>query len=224
MKPNPLIAVTTYNQVEMTRKCMKYLLDLGFDIIVIDDNSTDGTKEYLNQIKIEHYRKSERMGLTDSWNQAYKYWKKTKEYSHLILMNNDVLVPKGCIENLMSDHVLTVPMCNRKGAGYACRAQGFPLIEEYLQSTQDAYKDSQKIYNRNYFIEAKCWTGFMMCMSRGIIEHERDDGNLFDPKNINVGNDDDLAKRVQAHIALGSFVYHYKGVSFFGRIAGRNQL
>jgi hypothetical protein len=139
-------------------------------------------------------------------------------------MNNDVMVPKGAIEGLLSDdHVLTVPMTSHSGSGYACKEQS---INKWYNSLSgygmQIIQDNLKL--RHPFVKAKCWTGFMMCMSRDIANAQREDGNLFDPKNINTGNDDDLAKRVQAYISLNSYVEHLKGVSFGGKIAGRNQI
>jgi glycosyltransferase involved in cell wall biosynthesis len=215
----PLIAVTTYNKIEMTKESAEWFQDLGHDLLYIDDCSTDGTQEYLNQIRVLGFMKDKRMGLTHSWNFAYKYWKNSKVHSHLILCNNDVLIPKGAVENLMSEHYpLTVPLCNTRGAGYACKGQkAGDYSVSHLQKLQDkSFRDFDKL--------EVCWTGFCMCFSRGIVSFEREDGNLFDPRNINVGNDDDLASRVTAHLALGSFVYHYKGVSFDGKIAGRNEI
>jgi len=219
---NPLLVFTTFNQIDMTRKCLEYAMELDYDILVIDDYSSDGTQQYLSDLKVEAILKSERKGLTDSWNRAYQFFKAT-DYSHMILCNNDVLIPKGAVENMLSDYLLVVPLCNKRGAGYACKEQGFDIKESELQFLQDQYKNTRDSYP-DYFIAAKCWTGFCMCLSRGIIEDELPDGNLFNPKNINTGNDDDLAKRVQAYIALGSFVYHHKGVSFNGKIGGRNDL
>jgi len=226
---NPILCFSTFNQLDMTRKCLEYAQELGYDILVIDDASTDGTQDYLSQIKCEAMLKSKRKGLTDSWNMAYKHWKMSKEYSHLVLCNNDVLIPKGSVEGLMSDHALTVPMCNESGAGYVCKEQA-----KYPFQVPDGTVDPEwegnislvqnHISIANNFYRVKCWTGFCMCMSREIITYELPDGNLFDPKNVNVGNDDDLASRVQAYIALGSFVYHFKGMSFNKTIGGRNDL
>ncbi len=225
-KFNPLIAVTTYNQVAMTHKCLDAVEKLGYDILIIDDCSTEKLGVWMYYKLLTPIIKKERKGLTDGWNLAYKRWKLSETYSHLILMNNDVIVPKDCIENMLSDHPLVVPMTSYNGAGYASKDQAIDYHVDVRHFDPVKSIDAQNIQDlcKREFKTIRSWTGFMMCMSRGIIEYERDDGNLFDPKNINVGNDDDLAKRVQAHIALGSFVYHYKGVSFFGRIAGRNEI
>lgn len=227
-----LIAVTTYNQLEMTKKCLSYLEKLGHDILVIDDCSTDGTPSKLfNRYGVKAfdlYPKDERKGLTDSWNIAYDIFKDS-DFTHLILMNNDVLIPKGAIENMLSDYPLVVPRTNPKGAGYACKGQAIEGSVLNYEADAENPDNMQKIqdfmgFTGIYFNKASCWTGFCMCFSRKIIEYEREDGNLFDHSRINVGNDDDLASRVPCQIALGSFVYHFKGKSFNNQITGRNDL
>lgn len=239
MKDKVLLAFTTFNQLEVTKQCMEYACDLGFDILVIDDCSTDGTQEYLSQIKVNAILKDERKGLTDSWNRAYAYWKGS-DYSHLVLSNNDVLIPVGAIENMLSDYPLVVPMCNESGAGYACKDQAYPY-EAIVYSGDDTETGEEERYiiedpkntelvqgglwdRKEDFKLIKCWTGFCMCFSRAIIEHELHDGNLFNPKFLNVGNDDDLARRLKARLALGSYVFHLKGMSFNKQITGRNDL
>jgi len=222
---NPLLVFTTFNQLDMTRKCMEYACELGYDILVIDDCSTDGTQEYLTQIKVETMLKSERKGLTDSWNFAYKYFK-TFNYSHLILCNNDVLIPKGAVEGMLSDYALVVPMTSYEGAGYVSKSQAIDFHVDVMNHDPIQAADVQKIQDLLSvgFKRVPSWTGFCMCLSRTITVVERDDGNLWDPANINVGNDDDLAKKVQAYVALGSFLWHYKGRSFNKTITGRDDL
>lgn len=225
MKNKVLIAVTTYNQLDITKRCLDYIDYYPGDILVVDDCSTDGTIDWLDEQPFTVYQKDERRGLTDSWNIAY-HWFRDNKYSAMIIMNNDVFMPHGAIENMISDYPLVVPMTNWNGAGYACKAQAIdfhksvgelePGTERHLQNIQDLCSKGFKDINS--------WTGFCMCFSRQIVDYERSDGNLFDPENINVGNDDDLAKRVKAKLATGSFVLHLKGQSFKGKIANRNDI
>jgi len=53
-------------------------------------------------------------------------------------------------------------------------------------------------------------------MSRDIIAASYDSNNLFDPKNVNVHQEGDLHSRLKSQpaVCLGSFIFHYKGVSF----------
>lgn len=218
-----LLVFTTYNKLSMTKECLSYAEKLGHDILVIDDCSTDDTFDYIRG-RCSFILKPKRKGLTDSWNSAY-YWFKESDYTHMILCNNDVLIPKGAVEGMLSDYPLVVPMCNESGTGYVCKEQSYDKwYKQGLGGPEDKKDIHEAWKNHKVFTKAKCWTGFCMCFSRAIIEYERDDGNLFDPANINVGNDDDLAKRIPAMIALGAFVYHRKGVSFNKQIGGRDDL
>lgn len=214
----PLIVVTTFNQIAMTRHTADWFTELGHDLLYVDDCSTDGTQQYLAEIKVNAILKEERKGLTDSWNLAYNYWKGS-QHSHLVICNNDILMPKGCVENLMSHHTLTVPMCNFQGAGYACKAQGKKGVNNDPQGVQDSLQKHKGAFER-----LSCWTGFCMCFSHKIVKYELDNGNLLPPELVNVGNDDYLAKKMNAYLALGSYVHHYKGQSFGGQVADRDNL
>jgi glycosyltransferase involved in cell wall biosynthesis len=225
MNYNPLICVTCFNQLDVTKRCIESIR--GFDILVIDDCSTDGTMEYLTATTdgITLIPKPRRAGLTESWNIAYKYFKSTT-FTHLIVTNNDVMFPDGAIEGMLSDHALTVPMTNHSGAGYVTRYQSIDFHIDAGSYDPGTVKHLQAVQNltKRGFMPIRGWTGFCMCFSREIIKYEREDGNLVDPELINVGNDDYLIKTVPAMLALGSFVHHAKGSSFKGKIAGRDDL
>ena len=222
-----LIAFTTFNHVEQTRECIEYLQAAYRhecpDILIVDDCSTDGTVDYIQPFN--HITKDKRQGLTDSWNRAYKHFKNCHGYEYLLLCNNDILIPYGAIEGMQSKYTLTIPMTNKKGAGYARQDQ---YITNWLTRDMNVNHPvfTQRVQNtlNKDFVDIKGWVGFCMCFSREIIKYERPDGNLFDPKNINTGNDDDIARRVKTMLALGSFVWHHKGVSFGGATTDRNNL
>jgi hypothetical protein len=171
-------------------------------------------------------QKSERKGLTDSWNRAYRVFKQTKAYTHLILCNNDIIIPEGAINGLMSDYVLTVPMTSHDGAGYVHKQQSVDFYLDCGDYYPGYVKYTQRIQNitKRGFKQIRHWTGFCMCFTREIISYEREDGNLFNPENINVGNDDDISSRVDCYLSMGSFIYHSKGISFNNKIADRDDL
>ena len=53
------IILTTYNQIEFLKKCLFSILNQSFkefELIVIDNNSSDGTSEYLNNITDKRLR------------------------------------------------------------------------------------------------------------------------------------------------------------------------
>jgi len=223
MNNNPLLCFTSFNKLDITKRCLSYKQDC--DTVIIDDHSTDGTQKWLRDNGYVVWPKVKRMGLTDSWNRAYRFFKES-DHSHLIISNNDVIIPKYALYGMMSDHVLTVPMTNHTGAGYVHKDQSVDFHLDTGAYDPGTIAHAQKIQNitKRGFKEIRHWTGFCMCFSRKIIEYEREDGNLIDPTLINVGNDDYLAKKVPAMLALGSFVYHLKGKSFNNVIANRDDL
>ena len=60
---NPLIEIdysitfASYNEVDYTEKCINSMLSNGEDLnnlVVVDNSSTDGTREYLSSLSLKH--------------------------------------------------------------------------------------------------------------------------------------------------------------------------
>lgn len=66
------------------------------DIIIVDDDSTDGTASYFIKKGFHVMTKGSARGLTHSWNIAYRY-AVSMEYKYVIFCNNDALVSTGAI-------------------------------------------------------------------------------------------------------------------------------
>lgn len=86
-----------------------------------------------------------------------------------------------------------------------------------------------KIQSNNRFIETPRINGFFFGFDRKIIKYELEDGNLFNPQNINVGNEDELCRRLTKasypiYVDLNTYVYHYKGISFNKNYKDRNKI
>jgi len=95
------IVIPVFNQLNYTRGCIESLRAGGIadaQIIVINNASTDGTLEYLNanpQIQAAH--NAANLGCGGAWTQGSKLSKSP----WTVVMNNDVLVPRGCMEGLV---------------------------------------------------------------------------------------------------------------------------
>ena len=221
-----LFAITTANQLDYTVKIIDSLNNCGInntDIVIFDDASNDGTVVWCHKNKIEIITKEEPKGLTHSWNLAYKKFK-SENYDHLILSNNDLIIPKNAIENLIevnNKYTIAGPLSTLKGVGH----QPLQDVRNYYNFEIDEYdfKNTQDIQNhliqnplekKNEHVDFI--NGFVFSMNRTIIEYELPDGNLFDPSNINVGNESELCERVKPliGIALNAYIFHFKGVSF----------
>ena len=236
-----LVVITTCNQLEYTKLTIDSLKRTTekFDVLVIDDFSRDDTISYLENEEFcgNIIVKKEPRGLTNSWNTAYDYFKKST-YEFLFLLNNDILVPDGAITNMVEvlekevDAVVS-PLCNiygvKRNPMQSVGAWYDEVTEEYendpnnYQEIQDRmnqveYGGKKKIYIDAATLEPSNINGFVLGFNRSIEKCEFSETELFDPKNINIGNEVELATRLKREnfselICAKSFVFHYKGIT-----------
>ena len=231
-----LVAVTTYNEIQITENCIKSLLNsnIKFDIIMIDDFSKkDNLKILSEKYKIPLISKVYHSGLTNSWNIAYKYFI-DNNYDTLFLSNNDIIYPIQTIEYMVnklynSDCLIVVPSSTWVGAGIGCcqKLQGIKNIPnlnsdidinniDNLQEIQD-FLIKWDIFREQY---VSYFTGFLFGIKKEIKKYEFSDNILFNPKNINLCNEIDLYNRIKEKSnknlvlhAKNAFVYHHKALT-----------
>jgi N-acetylglucosaminyl-diphospho-decaprenol L-rhamnosyltransferase len=96
------IVIPVFNQLAYTRQCLESLGHAGIadgQIIIINNASTDGTAEFLTvRPDIRTIHNPQNRGCGFAWTQGAKM----SGMTWTIVMNNDVLVPPGCIEGLIS--------------------------------------------------------------------------------------------------------------------------
>ena len=104
IKSNPLVSIIipVYNQYKYTIACLyfikKYTTDIDYEIILIDDNSSDETQNMLEKkfnITILHNKKN--CGFLQN---CHKGVKKAKG-KYIVLLNNDILVTKNWLKHLL---------------------------------------------------------------------------------------------------------------------------
>jgi len=220
-----LLAVTTYNQIEYTKKFLNHWnqnAHPNVNLIFIDDKSTDGTVKWLKEQRHNVITRKAAKGLTWSWNIAYRIFKE-KGYDYLIIANNDILIPNGVINNLVrdcKDRQIICPMSTKNGAGHNWKEQAIEKHFPKLKNQSDSFANYQVIQNtiqdKGEVKTMSKFNGFFFMFSRSIIESEFNSKNLFDPKFTNVHQEGDLQKRLKTKPALStsSFIFHFKGVSF----------
>jgi len=227
-----LFGITTLNHNEYTESLLKSVQDTEIyksglvDIIIVDDYSQkDDVKRLAYKYKVRFLGKDKPKGLTDSWNTIYQYYKNNL-YTNLYIANNDILIPRDCIENmqrlLISYHSVS-PLCNPKGIGNWAEIQQCD-VTTYSEMSQD-FCDNPSNFNdvQSRLSATMCGTcdetdffhGFLMAFTRDILTNELDDGNLFSPNNINIGNEIELNARFKGKkaICLDAFIYHHKGIT-----------
>lgn len=105
--------VVTYNRKKLLKEAIDALLSQSLpeaDVLVVDNASTDGTKEYItdyiSQNKIVYFNTGNNLGGAGGFNfgmrQAYE-----AGYKYIWIMDDDAIVKKNALEELLrADHLL----------------------------------------------------------------------------------------------------------------------
>lgn len=217
-----LLAITVAGQTRWLQEAIATLRD-HLDILVIDD-ATPGMKEFCSENKLNFVTKLKPMGLTNSWNMAYQYFKE-KDYDNCILSNDDVSFPQGFSEGLiegLKEFNLLGPLTNTPGRGYDIESTPFcQYVGRYvsMKPTEKNFDDMQKILSERYrnapFRPSNIVNGFCLAFSRSIAIFTYNSQFLFDPAHVNVFNEFDLAHRIKEKggkvgICKTSYVFHWK--------------
>lgn len=99
--------IVTYNRKKLLEECLKSVINQTYslnEIIVIDNNSSDGTYEYLeekNLLKEINYIKLEKnIGGSGGFYEGMKIASK-KKYDWIWIMDDDTIPNSDCLENLI---------------------------------------------------------------------------------------------------------------------------
>lgn len=96
-----VISMLTYNKLSITKKCLETIFantTVPFILVVSDNGSTDGTVEYLKDLPQVHFINNKRnIGFSKANNHVLKIY----DGYDVVLMNNDIEVPKRWLERLM---------------------------------------------------------------------------------------------------------------------------
>jgi GT2 family glycosyltransferase len=100
-----LIIIVTYNRLNLLKRCLNNCNYQSFksrDIIVIDNNSTDGTFDFLENNGINNIKLNENLGSAMGWNQGLKY-ALNKNYKYVWLMDDDGYPERTSLQNLLNN-------------------------------------------------------------------------------------------------------------------------
>ncbi|AWV36120.1 glycosyltransferase [Paenibacillus sp. FSL H7-0716] len=101
-KPLVSIIVLAYNKLDYTKLCiesiLKYTLDISYELILVNNGSTDGTREYfdsLPSVKPLHLMKN--VGVTNGFNEGMR----VAEGKYTACVCNDFIFTPRWLENLL---------------------------------------------------------------------------------------------------------------------------
>lgn len=100
---NPVL-ILTRNNIELTKKCVDSVRgqDISTHILVWDNDSSDGTIEWLYDNKIDSHMSYENQGVSRGWNRSLDYLLNLQKFNHVLVLNNDTVIPKWLYSELLS--------------------------------------------------------------------------------------------------------------------------
>ena len=216
------IVVLTYNQLEdCTKPCIesiyKYTGINEFELIVVDNNSHDGTPEYLKSIEPNHQNMTI---ILNDINKGYSAGNNdginASKGEFVILLNNDTLVSEGWLEKIMK------PFTKDQSIGMVG-----PISNSVGNEQKVNINDlNEKNYNKKilkYISENKdviTYTKRLGFFCVAIKKELIDKVGLLDEKfGIGMFEDDDYCVRAikenyKLAVTDGCFIYHKGSVSF----------
>jgi len=222
--PLTSIIILTFNQLKFTKECLKSILEytkIPYELILVDNGSIDGTKEYLNIFAQDHNNvklifNDRNLGFAAGNNQGLE---KAKG-NYILLLNNDVVVTEGWLERLLS-HLEQSPDISMVGP-MSNVVSGPQLVEKVFYGNNmrnmDTFALDFAARNSGKMTSTMRLVGFCLLIRKEVF----DVIGVFD-ENYNSGNfeDDDLCLRsfiagYQNIIAGDVFIHHYGSMTFKG--------
>lgn len=217
---NPLVSiiVLTYNNLDLTKACLESLEKnttyANYEIIIVDNASTDGTQTFLKQHYSQHtvILNTENKGFSGGNNIGLK----AAQGEYLVILNNDTQLTPGWLSTLVQhlqrnpDIGLIGPTTNNIGN----QAKITTYYKNTVQMLSEAYKIS--LENMGGLIPLKTLAFFCVMMPRKVLEKV---GLLDEQFGIGFFEDDDYCRRVEQAgykiiCAKDVFVHHHLSASF----------
>ncbi|MCK9570845.1 glycosyltransferase [Candidatus Pacearchaeota archaeon] len=99
-EPFVSIIIPVLNQVELTKAVLENIgktVTMPYEVIIIDNGSTDETPAFLEHEHLKHVRNKRNMGMSVAWNHGGRKAKGT----HMCFLNNDLVLADGWLEKLL---------------------------------------------------------------------------------------------------------------------------
>lgn len=212
------VIILTHNNLDYTKICVnsirKFNSNSEYEIIIVDNNSTDGTDQWIkDQIDIKYILNDENKGFPVGCNQGIEIAEKNND---IFLLNNDTVIMPNSIFNLRmalySDEKIGATGAVSNNASYYQKIN--ETYEEFDDYMNLALKNN--ISNESLYEERLKLVGFAMLIKRKVLNKVGLLDEKFTPGNF---EDDDLSLRIimegyKLLLCLDSYVHHFGSMSF----------
>ncbi|BCN32217.1 glycosyltransferase [Anaeromicropila herbilytica] len=221
--PKVSIVVLTYNNLKLNKLCINSILNKtaypNYELIVVDNLSTDGTREYLEQLderklpNVKVILNNSNSGFAGGNNIGIK----ASEGDYVLLLNNDTIVTRGwltsLVKHLENDDKLGMcgPVTNSIGNEAKIKVHYHSIDELNTFSYNYTWDNMGKQYQNPSVLALFC-----TLIKREVIDKC---GVLDEEYGVGMFEDDDYAEAVKKAgykltISEDSFIHHFEGASF----------
>ena len=216
------IIVLTYNNLKYNKLCINSIYRNtaypNFELIIVDNNSTDGTVDYLKSIegnyhnlKIIYNKKNN--GFAGGNNIGIR----ASKGDYVVLLNNDTLVTRGWIigmlKHLESNNEIAMcgPVTNAIGNEAMIKAQYSNINELDVFAYNYTFNHISDVYN-----DVNVLALFCTMIRKSVINNC---GLLDESYKVGMFEDDDYSENVKRAgfkiiITESSFIHHFESISF----------
>lgn len=218
-KNKTAIVILTYNNLQYNKNCIdsirKYTNSDTYELIIVDNNSIDGTREWLReQSGIKLLLNDENVGFPKGCNMGIALAEKD---SDILLLNNDIVVTPRWLENLQmclysDDRIGAVgAMCNQFANNQGIESTYDTDMEEMIRFADKInISDSTKWEEKNFLV------GFCKLIRRSVLDRIGWLDERYSPGYV---EDNDLSMSIinegyKLMLCHDVFIHHYLGTSF----------
>jgi GT2 family glycosyltransferase len=223
LHPRASVIVVTHGLLETTRACVQSLLDRtaygDWELIVVDNHSTDSTPDYLRALAREHpfvriVLNDTNRGFAAANNQGIRI----ARGEFIVLLNNDTLVTHGWLGRLLRH--LDAP-----GVGMVGPVTNFAGNEARIDTDypdvagMDAFADRYTRARLGRVFDIPMLAMFCVAMRRSLVDRV---GLLDERYEVGMFEDDDFARSVktlgQRVVCAEDVFIHHVGRATFGQL------
>lgn len=152
------VVIVTYNRVNLLKECVAACLKQTYEfdsICIVNNNSTDGTNEYLNQInnsKVKILNLEENLGGSYGFYEGLNFFN-GKNLDYILLIDDDAIISLNYNENIvkyMNENISNLVGFSGSvvtdGKIQYCHRQFLPNKRKFKKVDSNSYN-----YNGNYF-------------------------------------------------------------------------
>jgi GT2 family glycosyltransferase len=222
--PKVSLIILTYNNLDYTRQCLESIFSKtiypNYEIVVVDNASTDGTPDYLQTVAATHPNmrlvlNKENRGFAAGNNQGVA----AASGAYIAYLNNDIVVTPGWLSGLLTH--LSDPAIGAVGpvTNYAGNESRIAVDYHNISDLDDFARRYTRAHAGQSF-EIRMLALFCMLLRRSVIEAV---GPLDEQFGVGMYEDDDFSLRIRQkgyRILCAEDVYiHHWGSAAFSRLA-----